>query len=97
MTGEEINYVAGCVFGFWLCLLVFLVAIFLICLKNFLRDVFRNCRFKKYGVTPFGNVYLDRLQDVSCKLQSGKKTSKDDLLLFQAFQYYIETGGFVGK
>lgn len=67
------------------------------CLSAFLDVFWRKRELNKYGLTPFGNVYLDRLQVISCKMQSGKKITKNDLLLFQAFQYYIESGGFVGK
>ena len=67
------------------------------CLSALLDVFLKKRELKKYGVTPFGNVYLDRLQVISCKVQAGKKITKDDLLLVQAFQYYIETGGLLGK
>lgn len=78
-------------------LFVLIVCSFLGCLSAFLDVFLKKRELKKYGLTPFGNAYLDRLQVVSCKVHSGKKITKDDLLFLQAFQYYIETGGFVGK
>ena len=78
-------------------LFVFLICFVLGCLSAFLEIFLKKRELKKYGLTPFGNVYLDRLQVISCKVQSGKKITKDELLFLQAFQYYIETGGFVGK
>lgn len=78
-------------------LFVLIVCSALGCLSAFLDVFFKKRELKKYGLTSFGNVYLDRLQVVSCNVQSGKKITKDDLLFLQAFQYYIETGGLVGK
>ena len=67
------------------------------CLSAFFDVFLKKRQLKKYGLNPFGNVYLDRLQVISCKVQLGEKISKDDLRFLQAFQYYIETGGFNGK
>lgn len=78
-------------------LFVFIVCSVLGCLSAFFEIFLKKRELKKYGLTSFGNVYLDRLQVISCKVQSGKKITKDDLLFLQAFQYYIETGDFVVK
>ena len=78
-------------------LFVLIICSLLGCLSAFLDVFLKKRELKKYGLPSLGNVYLDRLQVISCKVQSGKKITKDDLLFFQAFQYYIETGGFGGK
>ena len=67
------------------------------CLSAFFDVFLKKRQLKKYGLTPFGNVYLDRLQVISSKISLGEKVTKDDLRFLQAFQYYIETGGFNGK
>ena len=67
------------------------------CLSAFFDVFLKKRQLKKYGLNSFGNVYLDRLQVISCKVQLGEKISKDDLRFLQAFQYYIESGGLSGK
>lgn len=78
-------------------LFVLVICFVLGCLSALLEVFLKKLELKKYGLTSFGNIYLDRLQVISCKFQSGKKITKDDLMFLQAFQYYIETGGLVGK
>ena len=78
-------------------LLVFVCCFALGCFSAFLEIFLKKRQLKKYGLTPFGNVYLDRLQVISAKVSLGDKITKDDLLFLQAFQYYIESGGFNGK
>ena len=78
-------------------LLVFVCCFALGCFSAFLDVFLKKRQLKKYGLTPFGNVYLDRLQVISSKVSLGEKVTKDDLRFLQAFQYYIETGGLSGK
>lgn len=78
-------------------LLVFAFCFVLGCLSAFFDVYLKKRQLKKYGLTPFGNVYLDRLQVVSSRVSLGEKITKDDLRFLQAFQYYIESGGFNGK
>ena len=78
-------------------LLVFVFCFVLGFLSAFFDVFLKKRQLKKYGLNPFGNVYLDRLQVISCKVHLGEKISKDDLRFLQAFQYYIETGGLSGK
>ena len=78
-------------------LFVFIVCSALGCLSAFLDVFLKKLELKKYGLISFDNVYLDRLQIISFKVQSGKKITKDDLKFLQAFQHYIEMGGSVGK
>ena len=78
-------------------LLVFVFCFSLGCLSAFFDVFLKKLQLKKYGLTSFGNVYLDRLQVISSKISLGEKVTKDDLRFLQAFQYHIESGGFSGK
>lgn len=78
-------------------LLVFVFCFVFGCFSAFFDVFLKKRQLKKYGLTSFGNVYLDRLQVISSKVSLGEKVTKDDLRFLQAFQYYIESGGFNGK
>ena len=68
-------------------LFVFVCCFALGCFSAFFDVFLKKRQLKKYGLTSFGNVYLDRLQVISSKVGSGEKVTKDDLpfILYSSF------------